>query len=36
MEIVAVIAFYVAVFLIILRLRRAACSDVSRWRNRSR
>lgn len=36
MEIVAVIAFYVAVFWMILVLRRAARSDLSRWRNRSR
>jgi hypothetical protein len=36
MEIFAVIGFYAAVFLMILVLRRAARSDVSRWRERSR
>ncbi len=34
MEIVAVIGFYVIVFMVILALRRAARSDVSRWRGR--
>jgi hypothetical protein len=36
MEIVAVIAFYVVVFAVILVLRRLARSDVSRWRGHSR
>jgi hypothetical protein len=36
MEIVAVIGFYVAVFVMILVLRRAARSDVSRWSRHSR
>ena len=36
MEIFAVIGFYGSVFLVILVLRRAARSDVSRWREHSR
>lgn len=36
MEILAVIGFYVVVFTVILVLRHAARSDVSRWREDSR
>lgn len=36
MEIVAVIGFYVVVFVVILALRRAARSDVNQWREGSR
>jgi len=36
MEILAVIGFYVVVFLVILVMRRAARSELRDWRKRSR